>query len=177
MSVPSLDQFLGKIYNRGVEKERRGGLNFGPGLLVTQSALGYDIDFDPALFESVIVRDPARTHLGDPGSLTIGDDVIQLVGVDVAPFELLFSEIRIAARSRTTGAMMLLCWRFVYRRVEEASLAPWGSTVVLADQRDDSVAWVTPSLLLYSDHRVYLQVTGTSGHTIEWHVDWIHRKY
>jgi hypothetical protein len=170
MSVHFLDALLGKLYARGVEKELRGGLNFGAGLLVTPSAIGYDITPDPAV-NIAAMRSTADTTNAVPQELPE-------LAVAVGENQLVYVEARFRGLSRPpleTDNESFTVLTAVFRRVGAGALAQWGSTTtVLAIET--SGPWGAPDLIA-SGNSVVPRVTGEATTSIEWIVDIITRVF
>jgi hypothetical protein len=170
MSIPFLDALLGKLYARGVEKELRGGLNIGPGLLLTPSSIGYDLTPDAAVYVACM-RDTATTT--DAAPVLLAE-----LGVAVSENQLVRVEARFRAMSRPpieADRESFVVLSAVFRRVGSAALAQWGSTVT-GLELEDSAGWVTPDLVA-SGNSVVPQISGDATTTIEWIVDVVARAY
>jgi hypothetical protein len=166
MGTPFLDSVLGKLYARGEEKELRGGLNIGPGLLLTPSAQGYDITPDPAVYVAAL-RSEVQTTNATPTLLT---DLAQTVP-EATMYRI---EARFFGRGETFFDEKFLVQSAVYRRVNAGALSQWGSTSTGFDEADDAT-WVCE--LYLSGNTVTPRVTGTAINTINWTVDLVVRAY
>ena len=169
MSVPFLDALLGKLYNRGVAKELRGGLNFGPGLLLTPSAIGYDVTPDPAVYAAA-QRDTTTTTDATPTVLTG-------LAVPVSDGQLVRVEARFRGLSRPpleADNERFTVLSAVFRRVGSGALAQWGTTVTGVDMQ--TASWGTHTLSA-SGNSVVPTVVGEATTSIEWTVDVISRIY
>jgi hypothetical protein len=163
MGVPFLDALLGKLYSRGEPRELRGGLNFGAGIALLPSSLGYDVTLDPAVAVASL-RDTFTTE-------TAGPVLVPSLAQAVRENQMLRVEARYHFRGGGyEGYKVLLA---LFRRVDGGALAQWGDTIVGVDQHNGLSA---SGELVASGNDVVPRVTGASF-SQSWTIDLVVRAY